>query len=580
PNSTDVKDFGVADNSRADNPGGDNNARAVDFFAELPFDLSLRIMDYLCDYDLFRARMVSRLWYKMVTSAAALSTRLINLSHFDLEPLLPADITFPHHNMLPSPELEGEEDLPSPAAGRAGHEGAGADSVATPLPDAAPDIQVEEDRACRIDTTEDLKRLESARDRWLHDDMIVEALYRKVLNREKRWREASPVNRVFLPPPSLVNSKKGKGSSTVPAPESTYGAVKTIKLKRGILCVSYTKGTTIAVWDLLPSRKDWLDNILNAGSEGCGEDEAHQHVGFGGVNGNNNLNILERDRLLEYVNSDKPERPALRTITARYPIRLFDFLPEFQTLVTVCREGDIEVYDLDTCERKRVLVEEGTRVTAVHVWDNYLVVGCSTQVSVWNYRTGERLTNKLHTWHRGNITGTFILDNDDHILSVDETGAIGITSRSSPTPHLNPLLVNPLYPLFLHGELGAPYQMRLLHSTHLCVWGKSQMGQYELLEPNKPNPYVMYSESPEQNQEKIDAAMRQIDQIYDAISGANYQQMMAARQNDEDRPARREVGHNAPLDLSRLSTEQLRNRVDKKERYTLVEMDPRISESM
>ncbi|KAI7824006.1 hypothetical protein BX661DRAFT_53788 [Kickxella alabastrina] len=37
--------------------------------------------------------------------------------------------------------------------------------------------------------------------------------------------------------------------------------------------------------------------------------------------------------------------------------------------------------------------------------------------------------------------------------------------------------------MILAGEMGAPYAMRLLHASHLCVWGKYAFGHYEVYEP-------------------------------------------------------------------------------------------------
>ncbi|KAJ2352604.1 hypothetical protein GGF43_003716 [Coemansia sp. RSA 2618] len=172
-----------------------------------------------------------------------------------------------------------------------------------------------------------------------------------------------------------------------------------------------------------------------------------------------------------------------------------DFFYMNKTLVTATRKGRVDVFDMNTARLRRTLqlnkgpdepqgrLLGGESIDSVHVWLHYVIVSHGSRVTLWNHVTGELLEDGLETAHRARITGVFVLDDEQHLLSIDACGIMVVTDRAA----RRTLMDVPLYPVILTGAEGAPYSMRLLHMTHLCVWGRFSMGHYELYEPGLRN---------------------------------------------------------------------------------------------
>ncbi|KAJ2763681.1 hypothetical protein IWQ57_005485, partial [Coemansia nantahalensis] len=190
------------------------------------------------------------------------------------------------------------------------------------------------------------------------------------------------------------------------------------------------------------------------------------------------------EALLRHARSGTPGPSALRTVRMRVKPAFFDFFESSKTLVTATLSGVVDVYDMGTGAHKRTLtLVSDSNVESIHVWLEYVVVSHGTRITLWDHTTGELLEDALQTAHRASITGVFVLDNDRHLLSIDRKGILVATNRDAAEPQSETLLDVPLYPVVLAGQMGAPYSMRLLHMTHLCVWGKFSLGHYEMYEP-------------------------------------------------------------------------------------------------
>ncbi|KAJ1920211.1 hypothetical protein H4219_001444 [Mycoemilia scoparia] len=512
-----------------------------DYLSELPTDLQLMVLDYLSDKDLFQARFVSKKWEKIIISAPAVLPRLTAILHFDSDPLLPADFSLSctqdptlHENT--TKDRDEKTNTNAEAVVDKENENTNTTDSNQNLDEKnssnkASEIEIDSDdepisELDNIEKEEMLKYLDLSKERWLHDNDIIEALYKKVKNREKRWATGHPLNRVFLPPPTLINTSNDVESGAASSSSATQkqqqlpenptnascGSVKAIKIKHSTMIVTYTKGTTMAVWDLTPNRRKKFKEVLRL-------IKAHGKANSDGER--NKLSQEEKELLLNYINNTKPDKPTVKLIKARYAPRLFDFLPETKILAVASREADIEVFNLKTGKCSGRYHEDFGRITGISVWGNWVLVASGSKVSVWNHLTGEKASSGIQTWHRSDITSLFMLDNEDHLLCIDTTGAAGITSRSAKDPHLNPLLASPLYPLFLNGTDGSPYTMRLLHSIHLFVWGKFGIGHYELSEPNKPIPFYNLFKDPKEEMNNFEQEKERICVIYDSFNGFN-----------------------------------------------------------
>ncbi|KAJ2889557.1 hypothetical protein IWW38_004633, partial [Coemansia aciculifera] len=161
-------------------------------------------------------------------------------------------------------------------------------------------------------------------------------------------------------------------------------------------------------------------------------------------------------------------------------------------------------------------------------------------ISLWNHKTGEALESELQTSHRANINGVFILDNDKHLMSIDECGVIVVTDRAAKRPQIDTLLDLPLYPMIMVGQMGAPYAMRLLHMSHLCVWGKYSLGHYELYQPglrNLPpmNSLIINPDGHEEEGESDDDQHPEQDSVTNAAEPLVNNVGLTANMTDEER---------------------------------------------
>ncbi|KAJ2027933.1 hypothetical protein IWW57_002388 [Coemansia sp. S610] len=296
----------------------------------------------------------------------------------------------------------------------------------------------------------------------------------KTLNRERRWRRAEPTCRLYLPPVPM----DGSDSDIL---EEWQGRVKSVKMKGGMVAVLYEKGKSIRIWNLdteYDEIRDMTERYINDNRE-----ILKAQTKYGGPP----MPPYEEeqvDALLRCTRSGGPRNMKLKVVEMRIPPIMFDYFSNSDTLVAAAANGEVDVYDMVSGQHQRTLKVGGNlNIGSIHVWLDYLVVGHGPLITLWNHRTGEVLENGLRTSHRAKINGVFVLDNERHLMSIDESGIIVVTNRSAKKPDVETLLDVPLYPMIMVGQMGAPYAMRLLHMMHLCVWGKYSLGHYQLYEP-------------------------------------------------------------------------------------------------
>ncbi|KAJ2155337.1 hypothetical protein J3F82_000302 [Coemansia sp. RSA 637] len=454
-----------------------------DLLMRLPFDVAVLVAAHLSTKDLYNCWQVCRSWRVLFTNDTILHPLFMQLSHFEQESFM--------FQCLPT-----------------GHES---------NDDGDKDLDKDGDKDKRRDETEERMKLEErASQQWLKDHRVALCVLQNLLNRNSRWRRGHPRRRIYLPPVPV----DGTGSDIR---ESWQGAVRLIKMKAGIVVVAHEHGCTLRLW------------ALARGYERVQEMTAEY------IETNHDVLTAQRshgaalppftdeqvNELLACSRSAHADPAVLTEIHLAEPPVCLDFFHMNHTLVAASRSGRIDVYDMRTAKLRRTLVLVDGRVDSVHVWLHFVIVSHDCKMTMWNHVTGELLENALPTAHRAKVTGVFVLDNERHLLSIDEKGIMIVTERSGVKPkesvdeaaavdadmvavvtetnameiettvaetattatkHSTRTLMDvPLYPVVLTGSEGAPYSMRLLHMTHLCVWGRFSMGHYELYEPGLRN---------------------------------------------------------------------------------------------
>ncbi|KAJ2558740.1 hypothetical protein EV175_000656, partial [Coemansia sp. RSA 1933] len=421
----------------------------MDILMRLPFDLAVMVIKCLQIKELYTCSLVSHGWRKLFTDPSVLHPILIQVSHFDQEPVL-----FRH--------------LPD------GH-GSYGDNKNEDLEDQHLDDK--DANGWRDDTPEALRtRLEESTNmQWIKNPQVLLRLLQKTLNREYRWSKGQPTTRLYLPPVPL-------DGTNADIKEEWQGPVKSVKMKSGIVAALYDKGKTIHLWNLNSHY-----NRVHEITEQYISDNKELLRAQKKYGGPDLPPFTEPDieAFLRCSRSGILKTPILSVIRLRRKPEIFDFQIVSNVLVTATVAGEVDVYDMKTGKHLRTLVpsNQTDTVGVVHVWMDFVIVAHGPTVSLWNHRTGEVLEDDLQTTHRAKITGAFVLDNDNHVMTIDETGIIAITDRSAESPQTDTLLDTPMYPIYMVGKAGAPYMMRLLHMSHLCVWGKFGFGHYELFEP-------------------------------------------------------------------------------------------------
>ncbi|KAJ1941394.1 hypothetical protein FBU59_003511, partial [Linderina macrospora] len=407
----------------------------------LPFDLSVLVSQYLDTKDIYSCMLVSQGWRTLVSDHAVLHQRLMKYSHFDQEQVLfrgPRSGSNQNHE----PEEAGKRQMNKDEDG---------------------DLK-DEDKKYTIEQRVTTQLIRAPK--------VLPHLMSKLMNREERWRTGVPRMRMYLPP-------VGMDGIDADIREEWEGPVKTVKLKCGIVCVLYEAGKTLRVWDLdhhYQRLRDLADEFTEEHREALEQSPRTCML--------RSLTDKEAEVVVECVNlSGRVHAPKLRVVRLQNKPELFDFFPSEDRLVTSSAAGKIDVYDLATGKHLREFCVDKGKIGSLHIWQDFVVVGHGSMITLLNHKTGEVLEDGLHTAHQYAITAVFVLDNDNHMLSVDESGVMVITDRSKARANIDTLLNTPLHPLIYHGNTGAPYAMRLLHMAHLCVWGKYTLGQYELYQP-------------------------------------------------------------------------------------------------
>ncbi|KAJ2121601.1 hypothetical protein IW147_004135 [Coemansia sp. RSA 720] len=442
----------------------------------LPFDVAVLVAVHLSAKDLYNCWQVCRSWRILFTSDTILLPLFMQLSHFEQESFMFQCLPTGHE----SNEGDKEEDVK----------------------DSDKDKQ-------RNETEERMKLEERASQQWLKDHRVALCVLQNLLNRNLRWRRGHPRRRIYLPPVPV----DGTGSDIR---ESWQGAVRLIKMKAGIVAVAHEHGCTLRLWALARGYErvqEMTAEYIETNHDVLTAQRSHGAA-------LPPFSDAQVNELLACSRSARAVPAVLTEIHLAEPPACLDFFHMNHTLVAASRSGRVDVYDMRTAKLRRTLVLEKGRVDSVHVWLHFVIVSHDCQVSMWNHVTGELLENSLPTAHRARVTGVFVLDDERHLLSIDEKGIMVVTERSGAKPknsdepaavetekvaietetaaaepattaaaqHSTRTLMDvPLYPVVLTGSEGAPYSMRLLHMTHLCVWGRYSMGHYELYEPGLRN---------------------------------------------------------------------------------------------
>ncbi|KAJ2881726.1 hypothetical protein H4R27_003900 [Coemansia aciculifera] len=418
-----------------------------DLLMRLPYDVAVLVTKLLSAKDVFQCSLVSKDWHRLFTSDTVLYPLVAQFSHFDQEPLMLRCLPMAH-----------------------GHHGDEKDEE---------DDNSDEGKDPKAEAEAERIKLEDlANQQWMKSSRILSRSLGKTLNRERRWRRAEPLSRLYLPPVPMDGSDSD-------IKDEWQGAVKSLKLRGGIVAVLYEKGTSIRIWNLdaeYNEIKGMTEQYINDNRE-----LLKAQTKYGGPT----LPLYKPEQvnaLLRCTRSGGPRLVHLRVIKMRIPPILFDYFATTNTLVTAAANGEVDVYDMLTGQHRRTFKVAGDlHIGSIHVWLDYIVVGHGPLITLWNHQTGEALESGLRTSHRAKINGVFILDNDKHLMSIDESGIVVVTNRAANRPEIETLLDVPLYPMIMVGQLGAPYSMRLLHMSHLCVWGKYSLGHYELYEPGLRN---------------------------------------------------------------------------------------------
>ncbi|KAJ2709333.1 hypothetical protein H4R19_004307, partial [Coemansia spiralis] len=417
-----------------------------DLVSRLPFDLAILVAERLSPRDLYTCWTVCRGWQRLFTSDSILLPVFTQLSHFDQESFM--------FQCLPSGHGHDDSDHKK-AAGGESTAGRGGDGERSKFDE---EMKIEE-RACQ---------------QWLKNSRVLVRVMQNLLNRAQRWKDARPTTRIYLPPVPM-------DGTDADIRDEWQGSVKLVKLKAGVVAVLYEEGRSIRLWTL-ESGYDKVKEMTReyiAANRAALEEQAD--------NGGPQLPPFSDEQvesLLRHSRSGTPRPSALKTVRMRVKPSFFDFFESNKTLVTATHDGVVDVYDMGSGQHRRTLtLTSDSNVESLHVWLDYVVVSHGTQITLWNHTTGALLEDALQTAHRASITGVFVLDNDRHLLSIDRDGILVATNRDAGEPQSETLLDVPLYPVVLAGQMGAPYSMRLLHMTHLCVWGKYSLGHYEMYEP-------------------------------------------------------------------------------------------------
>ncbi|KAJ2456539.1 hypothetical protein GGF42_003213 [Coemansia sp. RSA 2424] len=416
----------------------------------LPYDLAVLVAKNLSVKDVFQCSLVSKSWHSLFTSDNVLFPFVQQLTHFDQEPLMLRCLPMGHdHHSNGDDEEE--------ALSKGGDDATDADKD--------PKAKAEEER---------LKIEDLANQQWMKSSRVLVRSLGKSLNRERRWRRAEPTTRLYLPPVPI----DGSDSDIL---EEWQGAAKSIKMKGGIVAVLFEKGSSIRIWNL-DAEYDEIRDMTNKYIDD-NMDLLKAQTKYGGP-ALPPYETQQVDALLRCARSGAARSAQLKVVKLRIAPTHFDFFLTASTLVTAAKNGEVDVYDMQSGQHRRTFKVEGNlHIGSLHVWMDYVVVGHGSHISLWNHKTGETLESELRTSHRANINGVFILDNDKHLMSIDESGIMVVTNRAAKRPEIETLLDVPLYPMIMVGQMGAPYAMRLLHMSHLCVWGKYSLGHYELYEP-------------------------------------------------------------------------------------------------
>ncbi|KAJ1899685.1 hypothetical protein LPJ81_004093 [Coemansia sp. IMI 209127] len=424
----------------------------------LPFDLTVMVIKCLGTRELYTCSQVSRGWRKLFTDPSVIHPILSQISHFDQEPVLFRHLPNGHGatHGSDSKKEEGEEEEEQQRSDS--KDGDGAEETPEAL-------------RTRLEESTNLQ--------WVKNSKVIMRLLQKTLNREHRWRKARPTTRLYLPPVPLDGTNDD-------IKDEWQGAVKSVKMKSGIVAVLYDQGKCIHMWNLT-SHYDEVQQITERYiSDNKELLKAQKKYGGPELPPFTDANV---ESFLKCSRSGIPKTPVHSVIRLRRKPAIFDFQTVNNILVTATATGEVDVYDMKTGNHRRSFTASNRTdvVGVVHVWMDYVIMAHGPTISLWNHKTGEVLEDDMPTTHRARITGAFVLDNDNHVLTIDETGIIAITDRSAQSPQLDTLLDTPMYPIFMVGKAGAPYMMRLLHMSHLCVWGKYGFGHYELFEPGLHN---------------------------------------------------------------------------------------------
>ncbi|KAJ2393617.1 hypothetical protein GGI05_002380 [Coemansia sp. RSA 2603] len=317
-----------------------------------------------------------------------------------------------------------------------------------------------------------------ANQQWLKNRKVLLRILQKLLNRDLRWRSGNPTTRTYLPPVPLDGTDQD-------IRDEWQGGVRMLKMKGGIVAALYTTGKTLRLWRLdteFDEVKAITDAYIKDNREAL---EAQTKYGGPPLPPFTDEQI---NKLLRISQSGQARRAVASVVRLRKPAKLFDFFIMSTTLATASNDNEVDVYDFRTGQMRHTFKVEGTEpIGSLHVWMDFVVVGHGTRITLWNHKTGAVIENALATAHNAPISGVFVLDNDNHMMSIDAAGFMVITDRSAEMPKDDTLLDVPMYPMIMAGQMGAPYMMRLLHASHLCVWGKYSLGHYELYEPGLAN---------------------------------------------------------------------------------------------
>ncbi|KAJ1729096.1 hypothetical protein LPJ61_003693 [Coemansia biformis] len=429
-----------------------------DLVTRLPFDLAILVAEHLSPKDLYNCWLVCRGWNRLFTSDSILHPVFVQLSHFDQESFM--------FQCLPTGHDHGDDEKATSDAGASvGPHDSKADSSAD-APAGTADIERTKLEEMRIE--------ERASQQWLKNSRVLVRVMQNLLNRAQHWKEARPTTRIYLPPVPLDGTDSD-------IREEWQGPVKLVKMKAGMIAVLHKQGRSIRLWSLESGYdrvREMTKEYIAANRKALEEQTKH---------GGPHLPAFSNEQvetLLKHSRSGMPRGATLKSVTMRVQPAYFDFFESNKTLVTATCDGVVDVYDMECGAHKRTLkISSDDNIESIHVWLDYVVVSHGTRITLWNHTTGELLEDALETAHRAEITGVFILDNDRHLLSIDKKGILVATNRDAEDPRSDTLMDVPLYPVVLAGQMGAPYSMRLLHMTHLCVWGKFSLGHYEMYEP-------------------------------------------------------------------------------------------------